>query len=351
MLIVRPIEQHDFAGLKQIAIDSGHGFTSLPVDDERLTQKIASSLNSTQADFTKRGEDSYLFVLEDTVTGKIVGTTCIEASVGLTVPLYHYRVSNCIHHSEQLNIFKQLQLLSVCNDYTGTTEICTLYLNPDYRKTKSGRLLSKVRFMFMADNPERFSDTIIAEMRGVADEQGEPPFWHWLQQNFFSVDFAVADHLVGTGKKQFIAELMPKYPIYLNTLSESAQAVVGKVHKNTAPALRLLEKEGFVHRGYVDLFDAGPTVEARLNQINSVRQSHLAKVNLVDTSELPEPDNELPVYGLCNQLVEGFRATFTSQIVLTTNQTDATLKQVSLSTDAAAALNVTQDDTLRVLAL
>ena len=102
--------------------------------------------------------------------------------------------------------------------------------------------------------------TIIAEMRGVSDEEGHSPFWQWLQEHFFTIDFPTADHLIGIGNKVFISELMPKHPIYANLLGKEAQEVIGQVHEKTKPALKLLEKEGFEHRGYVDLFDAGPTV-------------------------------------------------------------------------------------------
>ena len=100
-------------------------------------------------------------------------------------------------------------------------------------------------------------------MRGVSDENGRSPFWEWLEAHFFSMDFPTADYLTGIGNKVFIAELMPKYPIYVNLLSQEAQNVIGKVHKKTEPALRLLQEEGFSCRGYVDIFDGGPTVEAK----------------------------------------------------------------------------------------
>ncbi|MDX7827764.1 arginine N-succinyltransferase, partial [Aeromonas caviae] len=43
MLVIRPIEQRDFAGLKTCAIESGTGMTSLPVNDELLQRKIDAS--------------------------------------------------------------------------------------------------------------------------------------------------------------------------------------------------------------------------------------------------------------------------------------------------------------------
>lgn len=349
MLIVRPIETTDFDGLKQIAIDSGYGFTSLPVDDERLRAKIAASVASINNDFTSRGEDSYLFVLEDTDTGDIVGTTGIEASVGLSVPLYHYRQSQCVHHSSQLGIYKKLDTLAVCNDYTGATEICTLFLNPNYRKTRAGRLLSKVRFMFMADHKARFSSTVIAEMRGVSNEQGHSPFWHWLQEHFFGIDFSIADHLIGMGNKVFISELMPKYPIYVSMLSKEAQAVIGQVHEKTKPALGLLKKEGFVHRGFVDLFDAGPTVEADIDQIKSVKSSFLCQVSIAQNQALNQVQSPAdPTYALSNLSVKHFRATLTQNLILARENNQ---QQVVIPQQLADALNVRQGDQLRVLAL
>ena len=201
MLVIRPILRSDFDGLKQIAIDSGSGFTSLPVDDERLAEKIDHSVHSITSTIEERGEEGYLFVLEDTATGKIVGTTAIEASVGLTTPMYHYHITSQVHVSRALNSTMRQQLLTMCNDYTGCSEICTLFLREQYRKGLAGRFLSRIRFAFMADQSSRFSDTVIAEMRGVSDAQGHSPFWQWLQEHFFSIEFPQADHLVGLGDK------------------------------------------------------------------------------------------------------------------------------------------------------
>ena len=117
-------------------------------------------------------------------------------------------------------------------------------------------------------------------MRGVSDENGQSPFWGWLQQHFFSIDFIDADYLSGTGQKDFIAELMPKLPIYVNLLSDEARAVIGQVHEKTRPALRLLEQEGFRCRGYVDIFDAGPTLEVWREQIDAIRRSFTARVQI-----------------------------------------------------------------------
>ncbi|MGI5309625.1 arginine N-succinyltransferase [Rheinheimera sp. WS51] len=339
MLVIRPITKADFAALKQIAIESGHGFTSLPVNDQRLEQKISHAEQSIRSDVNQPGDQGYLFVLEDSETGEIVGTTGIEAAVGTSTPLYHFQQNTIVHHSAELNVFNQLRTLTLCNDYTGASEICTLFLRESYRRNHAGRFLSKVRFLFMAEHPKRFSDRVIAEMRGAADDNGQPPFWHWLQKLFLTIDFPTADHLIGVGKKSFIAELMPRHPIYVGLLPETAQQVIGQVHQNTKPALKMLENEGFIHKGYIDLFDAGPTVEAQLKQIKSVAESISAPVRIAEVSG----DFTLAV---ANTQLEGFRASFSKQA-----QYDEQEQVLLLSPEFAELLKLKQGDMARFIYL
>lgn len=340
MQILRPIKNTDFAALKQIAIESGHGFTSLPVDDNLLQDKISRSENSFSKHVETPFDEGYLFVLEDTKTKEIVGTTAIEAAVGTQVPLYHYHLGKTVHHSSTLNVYNTVEILSMCNDYTGCSEICTLFLREKYRKGLAGRFLSRIRFAFMADQSSRFSDTVIAEMRGVSDPQGHSPFWQWLQEHFFSIEFPQADHLVGLGDKVFISELMPKYPIYANLLSDEAQAVIGHVHEKTKPALRLLQKEGFEHRGYVDLFDAGPTIEAKLDNIRTVQESYIVPVNIVDSVNCEQ------TYAISNQKLADFKAVFTDNV-----QLDKQTLTLTIACEEAEALGLKNGDTVRIFAL
>ncbi|MCP4989803.1 MAG: arginine N-succinyltransferase [Colwellia sp.] len=337
MIIVRPIKKSDLKSLHQIAIDSGHGFTSLPVNEQLLQQRINHTEASFAKEVTQAGDEGYLFVMEDTETGKVVGTSGIEAAVGLDDAFYHYHLGKVIHSSRELNIYNTVETLSLCNDYTGASEICTLFLSDSHRKNNNGRFLSRFRFLFIAEHKERFSDTIIAEMRGVSDENGSSPFWNWLEEHFFSMDFPTADYLTGIGKKVFIAELMPKYPIYVNLLSKEAQEVIDKVHPKTVPALRLLEAEGFARRGYVDIFDGGPTVESNVNNIRTVGQSKRCQVII---GEVQSTDN----YIICNSKVQDFRAT---QAPLSLRET---AEQVVISQDVADALMVQEGDWVRLVA-
>ncbi|MFT4929858.1 MAG: arginine N-succinyltransferase, partial [Phenylobacterium sp.] len=303
MLIVRPIRKDDYSDLFNIAEESGHGFTSLPVNDELLRNKIARSEASVRKDIDQPGDEGYLFVLEDTETGAVVGTSGIEAAVGMSDAFYHYHMGKVVHSSQALNVYNTTEILTLCNDYTGCTEICTLFLREAYRQGNNGRLLSKFRFLFLAEHQQRFAETVLAEMRGVSDENGDSPFWKWLEEHFFSMDFPTADYMTGIGQKVFIAELMPKYPIYVNLLSKEAQAVIGKVHDKTRPALQLLKSEGFCSRGYIDIFDGGPTVEANINHIKTARSSRKLRVRIGDEAKTTSD------YLICNSLLADFRAT------------------------------------------
>ncbi|WP_261883170.1 arginine N-succinyltransferase [Vibrio pelagius] len=338
MLVVRPIKLSDYDALHTCAVESGHGFTSLPVNEELLTNRITHSEYSfAKENVTEPGDEGYLMVGFDVETGEVAGTTGIEASIGWDVPFYSYHISKVVHSSQRLKVNNVVKLLTFGNNYTGCSEICTLFLRPDYRKGLNGRLMSKCRFLLMAEHPERFSKTIFAEMRGVSDDEGNSPFWKWLQEHFFSIDFTLADYLTGIGKKGFIADLMPKLPIYINLLSQEAQDVIGQVHEKTRPALKLLEREGFTNRGYVDIFDAGPTVECDLRNIESVRHSIRA---LVEISEHASSQD----YLIGNTSFENFRA------VAAKGAYDQASGKVILAPKVAEALEVKEGDFVRMLA-
>ncbi len=337
MFVVRPITPQDYAALYMCAVESGHGFTSLPVDEDLLRRRIAKA----QAAFAREhvsepGEEGYLFVMEDTSTGEIVGCSGIEAAVGLSDAFYHYRLGKVIHHSKELGIYNAQETLTLCNDYTGVSELCTLFLREPFRKNMNGRVLSRFRMLFMAEFQNRFSDTVIAEMRGVSDDSGESPFWGWLQENFFSMDFTQADYLTGIGEKSFVAQLMPQLPVYVKLLPAEAQAVVGKVHPNTRPALNMLEQEGFAWGGYVDIFDAGPTVEAKLSNLKTIRESKRLPIkvgNVVDGVS----------YIISNTHLANFRA---GQAKINIEN-----EQVIIDAESAAALLVEDGDMVRVVSL
>ncbi|MNN54524.1 Arginine N-succinyltransferase [compost metagenome] len=55
MIIIRPIQASDYDALHRMAIESGHGFTSLPVNEELLKKRIAHSEESFNKTITQPG--------------------------------------------------------------------------------------------------------------------------------------------------------------------------------------------------------------------------------------------------------------------------------------------------------
>ena len=285
MLVIRPIVLPDLEQLESLSALTGYGLTTLPRDRKLLARRIRASIRGFEklADDDRPRGETYLFVLEELSSGRIVGTSAVVSKVGGFEPFYAYRIEATVHESKMLNVRKEIQVLHLVEDHDGPCEVGSLFIAPQYRRSGTGRLLSLCRFLFMAQFPEYFDPVVIAEMRGVVDDQGHSPLWEDLGRHFFDIDYPTADYLSMVNKR-FIADLMPKHPIYIPLLLEEAQAVIGKVHEHTEPAMKMLEDEGFSRCGLVDIFEGGPVVKCALNDIRSVRQSVLANISeIVDT--------------------------------------------------------------------
>lgn len=288
MLVVRAITESDLEGLLALAEQVGSGMTTLKPDRKALGRRIEIACASFAETIAPTLRD-YLFVMEDVAQGRLVGVCAIKGAVGLDEPFYNYRIGTLVHSSKELNVFSRMDTLYLSNDLIGCAELCSLFLLPDYRHGTNGKLLSKSRLMFIAQFPHLFSEKLIAEMRGYQNADGRSPFWDSLGSHFFKMDFDRADDLTSLGQKSFIAELMPRHPLYVAYLPQEAQDVIGRVHADTVPARRLLEQEGMYFEGYVDIFDAGPVLQARVSELRALRESELA---IVDASAETVP--ELP---------------------------------------------------------
>jgi arginine N-succinyltransferase len=119
------------------------------------------------------------------------------------------------------------------------------------------------------------------------------------------MDFDHVDGLTAIGKKSFIAELMPRQPLYVAYLPDDAQEVIGQVHRSTLPARKLLEQEGMHYEGYVDIFDAGPVLQGRVKELRAVRDSVLT---VVDEGQ---PEGECEVTLVANTRLHDFRMVLT----------------------------------------
>lgn len=270
---VRAANGEDFKSIYQMAKLTGGGFTNLPADRATLVGKLARSDASFARKEDTQGGDLYVFVLEDPKAKKIRGTCQVFGQVGVVQPFYSYHISNLTQSSPELGKTFRNQLLTLTTDLEGSSEVGGLFLHPESRAGGLGALLARSRYLFMKLHRQRFGERTLAELRGVMDEAGNAPFWDALAGRFFDMSFPEADEFNAVHGTRFIADLMPKTPIYVSLLAETGRAVMGLPHPTGRAALRMLEQEGFVFDRYIDIFDGGPTVTARTDDIRTIKEA------------------------------------------------------------------------------
>lgn len=291
--IIRAARPGDLQSLYDMAKRTGGGFTNLPPDKNALKARLERAAAGFASTTEAPSDQLYLMVLEHPETGAVLGTCQIFSQVGQRWPFYSYRIGIDSKHSEQLNRTFDAQVLMLSNDLNGCSEVGGLFLHPAARAGGLGLLLSRSRYLFIAGHRARFSDRILAELRGVIDEAGSSPFWDGVAGKFFGMSFQEADQFNAVHGNQFIADLMPKHPVYIAMLAESARSVIGVPHSSGRAAMRMLENEGFGYDHYVDIFDGGPTMIARTDQVASIAGAkRLTLSAIIDDDSAKSRDQE-----------------------------------------------------------
>ncbi|HKT14152.1 MAG TPA: arginine N-succinyltransferase [Allosphingosinicella sp.] len=279
---VRAARDEDFQAIYEMAKLTGAGFTNLPPDRGALVEKLARSEQAFGRDGDSPADELFLFVVEND-KGQVRGTCQIFAMVGSESPFYSYRISTLTQTSKALGRVFRAEMLSLVTDFDGSSEVGGLFLHPAERAAGLGLLLARSRYLFIKLHRQRFGDRLIAELRGVIDEAGGSPFWDAIAGRFFGMSFQEADEFNAAHGSQFIADLMPKTPIYTAMLPESARSIMGVPHPSGRAAMKMLEREGFAYDGYIDIFDGGPTMSVATDQLLSIRESKL--LSLTGTSD------------------------------------------------------------------
>jgi arginine N-succinyltransferase len=281
---IRPASGEDFRAIYHMAKLTGGGFTNLPADRGTLVAKLDRSHKSFGREEDRQEGDLYVFVLEDPKARVIRGTCQVFGQVGVVQPFYSYHLSTLTQSSPELGKTFRNQMLTLTTDLEGSSEVGGLFLHPHLRAGGWGALLARSRYLFMKLHRVRFGDRTLAELRGVMDEAGNAPFWDGLAGRFFGMTFPEADEFNAVHGTRFIADLMPKTPIYVDLLADSAKAVIGQPHPSGRAALRMLEQEGFTFDRYVDIFDGGPTVTALTDQIRTLREARTETISEIGES-------------------------------------------------------------------
>jgi len=231
MIIIRPVKHADIEQLYILAKKVAPGITTFPPNLDVLQQKIEDSVTGFLAPVNDMTSSAYLMVLEDTVTKSIMGTAAVYSNIGQNIPFYTYKILRRTKHCYDLETKVTSNSLNLVNEYIGDTEIGTLVLDPEYRGGGYGKLLAKCRYMLIAQFKEHFGERVFAELRGWSDNDSVSPFWESVGKHFFNgMSYEKADYLSATTNNQFIADLMPKNPIYIELLPGAAQTAIGKPH-------------------------------------------------------------------------------------------------------------------------
>lgn len=300
MLIVRPAGPTDLESLMELAVLSGRGFTSLPEDETTLLNRLTLSEASFSGAVAPR-EAWYTLMLEDSETGRIEGLCGVRAAVGVGRPHFSFRVMTLAQFSSAINMRFDHQALVLVNECAGWTEVGSLYLRPERRSGGAGSLLARSRYMLIGTERQRFSETVMAELRGYFAPDGTCPFWEGVASKFFRLPFDEADHMVMSTDGQFILDLAPRHPIYVELIDDEAREAIGRVHVEGQAARAMLEQEGFRGSGLVDIFDGGPTYSVPRDAIRTIERT--AALPFVKGNPVEAPERLVST-----SAVEGFRA-------------------------------------------
>jgi arginine N-succinyltransferase len=288
--VIRPIGAGDFDAFRALRDLSGPGFTSLAIDDAKLAARVADAEAVQRAKITEPGPDQrYLLALEHRESGVLAGVAGVKACVGEQPPFFNFRVLKISQASAAAQRRYDMEVLILVNEFTGCSEVGSLFVHPAHRAAGVGRMLAQARYMLMAAAPHRFASEVVSELRGVVDAHGASPFWEHLGRHFFRMDFDEADRLSAATDNQFILDLMPKYPIYVDLLPKAARDVIGQCHPHGQGALKLLQWEGFRHERVVDIFDGGPLVTASRDSIRTFRESRHMEIRAGNPPDTTPP--------------------------------------------------------------
>lgn len=332
MIVIRPITSKDLGIFAEFSFESLLGITTLPRDRDKLLEKIIHSEECFLQDVKKPGQEEYYFVIEDLTTGRIGGVCGILAQSSRNCTFF-YRVETLETSAHHISAPKEIKVLKVVTNPPHSSEVCSLYLQPTFRHSGLGRLLSLSRFLFIAAHRQRFEKKIIAEMRGYIDQRQISPFWEGVGRHFCNLSFVELMTQLDQDRT-FVAEVLPKFPIYISLLSKEVQEVIGKTHDSSKPALNMLMQENFSYNDEIDIFDGGPHLEVATQNIRTIKNSALAKINT--TTELLSDEFE---YILANDRID-FRACFAKIHFL--SPTEAVIHQ-----DVADALLLSRGDSVR----
>jgi arginine N-succinyltransferase len=271
MLLLRDVNKADLEDLRSLAAELNS--VNLPDDARALAGIIERSARSFSGKVREPLERSYVFVLEDARTGRLLGTSMVIAQHGtFDSPCTFFDLSEREHYSSTIDRHLRHKVLSIGYHFDGPTEIGGLVVRPEDRggEPRPGKQLAYVRFLYIAMHRDRFRERVLAELMPPLLPDGRSLFWESCGKRFTGLDYLEADRR-SRENKEFIQQLFPPGDIYATLFPPRVQRLLGAVGPQTLGVKHLLEKIGFQYAGRIDPFDGGPHYEAKVADLTLVR--------------------------------------------------------------------------------
>lgn len=276
--LFRPIVSADAADLLKLVRQSSGGLSSLQPRLEFLKDYIASSEKSFSGEYALEEPHKYLLGLFDLRADRLIGCAAVKTQIGKDSPFINFDIKGDGPD----------QCLQASSRFTGATEVGSLFLHPDYRADGLGRYLAKVRYLLMATEPWRFGDSVIAELRGNCGAEGSPLYDHLfeykLEKSFLEADAEYYDR-----NPDALGDIVPIGCIDTADMPLAVKASLGQPHPSGIGAMRLLQREGFIFSGTIDLFDGGPIMSVHRDTIRTIMNAKTATISASPSGAVGRP--------------------------------------------------------------
>jgi arginine N-succinyltransferase len=276
----RPARACDAEPIFGLTQKADAGMTTIP----RSLAEVHEAIDQTER-FLNGDKDAHKVLFVAYQSDRLLGISALIPRLGWDRPFYSFKKVQFSRQSAHPPLRVTYTTLQLSSDFDGCTELATLFLAPEARGTGASRLLSLGRLAFIHNHRGRFSNRLMADIRGWSEPGKEPPFWTHLASKFIDLDFDTADRL-SAQHGIFIDQLLPTVPLFLNLLPDEAASVVGKPNDQSAPALALLRSVGFEMTDLCDVFDAGPSMACHTDQTLVARTS--VRMKPIDALSQPE---------------------------------------------------------------
>ncbi|NRA33712.1 MAG: arginine N-succinyltransferase [Polyangiaceae bacterium] len=276
---IRAARPKDLASLHQLSTHLNS--VNLPNNRDYLARLLDVS-NQSFGGLLPAEERRYIFVAVEGSSGEIVGSSSIIGKLGTSdSPYIFLDVIEEEKYSSSLDQHFRHLALRIGFSFDGPSELGGLVLDPKYRRhpARLGRILSWVRFLFIACRRELFQAKLLAELLPPLEPDGTSHMWEAYGRRFCNMSYAEADSR-SAQDKSFIRDLFPSGLVYASLMNEQAQAVIGQVGPQTIGVERMLRELGFRYAKRIDPFDGGPHYVANTDDVPAVADTRALRARI-----------------------------------------------------------------------